>query len=334
MAGLHWTYEELVEYFQSSSRPDDLNPIIKKLLTNCPGSSVFAVGGASVLLCIPPHLAAKVPLQQDDGRFRSEQKIFELLGQPSCPSIVQCWLYKIDITFLELITNGTLHDRMSTNQPRPILPWMLQLSCAATCLEARGVVHGDINPQNILLDSNDRVKLVDFDHSPHVGDMLDVGYEPYVRQYREVVGGIFGIAGPVTEQFALGSVFWYMTRGSELYSELEGPDQVDRLLDGIFPTIDLQDPVDRIIRNCWNGHYASIADLVDDIKGLLGVRVQVQQVIPPSLRRERRRLCEKYYKMVTMDTEDGDAYKGTWIASLWKGFLRKLPKWLMARRWR
>ncbi|KND88050.1 hypothetical protein TOPH_07271 [Tolypocladium ophioglossoides CBS 100239] len=86
-------------------------------------------------------------------------------------------------------------------------------------------------------------------------------YEPYVRQHRKVVGGIYGNAGPVTEQFALGSVFWYMTRGSELYSELEGPDQVDCLLDDIFPTTNPDDPIDKIIRNCWNGHYLRIADL-------------------------------------------------------------------------
>ncbi|KAH8729316.1 putative Rho-associated protein kinase [Ilyonectria robusta] len=299
MSGLGWTFEQLAQYFDQSSFPHgELNPIIKQLLVTCPGSSVFGIGGHSVVLWISPDIAAKVSLQSGDERLCHEQKIFELLDNSECPQVIQCLFRGVDISFLELIPNGTLYDRMSISKPRPILQWMLQLSCAAACLEALGYAHGDINPQNILFDINDQVKLIDFDHSPRVGDELDVGYEPYVRQHREILGGVYGIAGSVTEQFALGSVFWYMTRGSELYSELEGSDQVDRLLDGKFPTTDPQDPIDRIIRNCWSGDYFQIADLVDDITDALGVGIQVQGVITPSQRYERRQLCEKYYSMV------------------------------------
>jgi serine/threonine protein kinase len=240
---------------------------------------------------------AKVSLQPGDGRLRHEQKIFDLLGQSEDPHVILCFLCAVDVNFLELVPNGTLHDRMTINKPRPILHSMLQLSRAAACLETLGYAHGDINPQNILLTDNDQVKLIDFDHSLRVGEMLDVGYEPYVRQHRELAGGIYGVAGPVTEQFALGSVFWYMTRGSELYSKLEGPDQVGRLLDGNLPPTDPQDPIDRIIRNCWIGCYLRVADIVDSIQDVLGMEIQVQGIFPLSQRHERRRLCEKYYSM-------------------------------------
>lgn len=318
MAGLGWTFEELAQYFeQCSSHPP--NPIIKEILTTCPGSSVFGVGGHSVVLRISDDIAAKVSFKSGDQRLRHEQHIFDLLDQSECPYIVQCWLHGIDISYIEMIANGTLYDRMSIKEPRPILQWMLQLSCAAACLETLGYAHGDINPQNILLDVNDQVKLIDFDHSLRVGDMLDVGYEPYVRQHREAIGGIYGTAGPVTEQFALGSVFWYMTRGSELYSELDGPGQVDRLLEGNLPTINPQDPIDHIIRNCWNGYYPRVADLVDHIKGALKLEVDVQHVISLNLnlKYERRRLCEKYYSMVMLSTisgtKEGDRYDNSAI---------------------
>ncbi|XWW94436.1 hypothetical protein V2A60_002379 [Cordyceps javanica] len=189
---------------------------------------------------------------------------------------------------------------MSINKPRPILRWMLQLSRAAACLETLGYSHGDINPQNILFGEDDELRLIDFDHSPKVGDELDIGYEPYVRQHRKLMGGIYGVAGPVTEQFALGSVFWYMTRGSELYSELEGPDQVDRLLDGIFPATDPQDPIDRVIRNCWSGYYPSIADLVGNIQGISGSNIQTRTTENLSLTLERRLLCEQYCKRANL----------------------------------
>lgn len=302
MAGLCWTYEDLAKYFELSLRSaGDLNPLIEQLLIACPGSSVFGIGGHSVVLCIAPGIAAKVALKQGDGRLRHEQEVFALLDQSKCPQLVQCFFRGIDVTFLELIANGTLHDRLSfVGKPRPVLQWMLQLSSAAACLEAIGYAHGDINPQNILFDTHDQLKLIDFDHSPRVGDDLDVGYEPYVRQHRETRGGLYGIAGPVTEQFALGSVFWYMSRGSELYSELEGPDQVDRLIDGSLPTTDPRDPIDKIIGNCWNGHYHRIADLVDDVSKTLGGQTQTKEAVCPTEICEIRQACESYYSRMML----------------------------------
>jgi len=35
-------------------------------------------------------------------------------------------------------------------------------------------------------------------------------------------GEDYGVAGPITEQLALGSIFWFIARGMELYPELEG----------------------------------------------------------------------------------------------------------------
>ncbi|RSL45447.1 hypothetical protein CEP54_014254 [Fusarium duplospermum] len=298
MASLCWTYQEFAKYIDESSLclASDLNPIIKLLLKACPGSCVFGIGGHSVVLRIAPDIAAKVALKQGDRRLRHEQEIFELLDRSECPQLVQCFFRGIDVTFLELITNGTLCDRLSfVNKPRPVSQWMLQLSSAAACLEAIGYAHGDINPQNIMFDTDDQLKLIDFDHSPKVGDNLDVGYEPYVRQHRESLGGLYGIAGPVTEQFALGSVFWYMTRGSELYSDLEGPHQVDRLLDGVLPETDPLNPIDRIIGNCWNGYYPRIADLVDDIDKIAGGQRQTKKAVCLAKKHEGRQACESYY---------------------------------------
>lgn len=308
MAGLQWTYQDLAKYFhESQRRASDLNPIIKLLLMACPGSRIFGIGSHSVVLWISPGIAAKVALKQGDGRLRHEQEVFELLDQSACPQLVQCFFHGIDVTFLELIANGTLYDRMSyVNKSRPVLQWMLQLSSAAACLEAVGYAHGDINPQNILFDAHDQLKLIDFDHSPKVGTDLDVGYEPYVRQHREILGGAYGVAGPITEQFALGSVFWFITRDSELYSDIEGHEQVDRLIDNILPVTDPRDPIDKIIGNCWNGHYPRIADLVDDVSKIAGGQAETTEAMGLAEKNERRQECEGYYsRMRSLFAESG-----------------------------
>lgn len=60
------------------------------------------------------------------------------------------------------------------NKPSYILSWMQQLSEAGECIESLGYAHGDRNPRNILLDDEDRLKLVDFDHARKIGDNLEV----------------------------------------------------------------------------------------------------------------------------------------------------------------
>jgi hypothetical protein len=103
-------------------------------------------------------------------------------------------------------------------------------------LESLGYAHDYVKPPNILFDNQDQLELVDFDHALSTGDNLDVGYEPYVRASKSgQTGGTHGITGPVTEQFDLGSIFWYMSRGTEHCYELEGLEQVNQLIDTQFP---------------------------------------------------------------------------------------------------
>ena len=275
MGGLNMSYEyfrDFVPLFtRHSSSPTqvtDLNPIIQKLLTSCHGSSIYGLGGHSVLLQIADGIAAKVSFKTGGQHLSHEQAIFSLLEQTPSPHIVQSFLRVPDITFMQLLNNGTLYERMSiVDSPCPVLLWMQQLSGAVAHLESFGIAHCDINPRNILVDDEDQLKLVDLDHALEFGKDLDVGDEPYVRVHtRGEKGGTYGIAGPVSEQFALGSIFWYMTRGKELYAELEGHEQVNRLSDRAFPDTDPQDPVDSVIKDCWLGKFERINDLSKHIQ--------------------------------------------------------------------
>jgi serine/threonine protein kinase len=178
---------------------------------------------------------------------------------------------------------------------------MQELADAVACLESLGYAHGDINPRNVLVDDDDHLKLIDFDHACKIGDDLDVGYEPYVRSQRlGEPGGNYGVAGPVTEQFALGSVFWFITRRTELYADLEGPDKVDRLIDRQSPVTDPQDPVDVIIRSCWFGELPSIADLSKRIRDVSGVHSQ-EIMVTPDVYEKRKEECKQYYDKLACD---------------------------------
>ncbi|KAL4782092.1 hypothetical protein BJX76DRAFT_303459 [Aspergillus varians] len=81
--------------------------------------------------------------------------------------------------------------------------------------------------------------------------------------------GTFGMCGARTEQFAIGSIVYSMTRGYEPY-EFEnlaegGPEIVKRLQRMEFPELDRGD-LDRIIERCWRGGFSSLCDLLKGSK--------------------------------------------------------------------
>ncbi|KAM5437582.1 hypothetical protein McanCB21832_002293 [Microsporum canis] len=290
--GLDFSYERFCNFVpiltRGSSEPttvDNLNPLIHRVLTHYPGSTIFGVGGHSILVSISDDLAVKVSYRAGGEHIRHEQSIFKLLEGQACPYIVHSYFSAPDLIFMELVKNGRLYERMEqVDKPRPILTWMQQLSEAAVALEEVGYAHGDINPQNILFDEQDRLRLVDFDHALKVGEEVEVGVEPYVR-HRYVN---YGVAGPDTEQFALGSIFWFMTRGTEMYADIDGVQKVNRLSRCIFPEVDSADPIDVIISDCWQGKFESMAELAK----------RIRQVAFDKSAEEKKKACEQHYSSV------------------------------------
>lgn len=105
MSGLCWTYDQLVNYLgQLADAPGNVNPIIRQLLTICPGSCVWGLGGHSAVLKFSPTIAAKICLQPGDERLRHEQEVFALLDGSESPHLVQCFFRGTETTFLEAPT--------------------------------------------------------------------------------------------------------------------------------------------------------------------------------------------------------------------------------------
>jgi serine/threonine protein kinase len=316
MAQSFCSYEELYHIIPNLTadstipvRAEELNPLIKRFLTECHGS-IKAIGGHSVLLLSPEGIASKVSFKAGDPRLRIEQEVFSQLEKTPSPHIVRCFLCRPDITFMPFVSNRTLRDRMATdNAICPILLWTFQLCHAAATLEALGLAHGDIKPLNILVDDQDRLKLVDLDHTLLIGSDLEVGDEPYVRVHKpteEGGGGVYGKAGPETEQFALGSIFWYMTRREELYAELDGFDRVNRLRRRQFPDLQPHDPIDNVIYNCWLGKFKQMADLLHEIQRLATRHGTSDNILEVQSMSDtdylaKKRLCNHYYSLLLED---------------------------------
>jgi len=100
------------------------------------------------------------------GRFQRE---FQLLIQLSHPNLVSVYDYGITVEgelyfTMEWVQGRNLEPSLSSLEPGVTIPVMVQVCRALVYLHARGVIHGDLKPQNVLMtgDGRHRVKLVDF----------------------------------------------------------------------------------------------------------------------------------------------------------------------------
>ena len=133
-------------------------------------------GMATVYRCVDTRLgrevAAKVmheqyvhdPVFRD--RFRREARAMAQLSHPNLVNVYDFSAQGETIyLIMELITGGTLRELLNERGPMPphaanaVMRGMLTgLSVA----HAKGMIHRDIKPDNVLIDSDHRVKLADF----------------------------------------------------------------------------------------------------------------------------------------------------------------------------
>ena len=131
-----------------------------------------------------------------------------------------------------------------------------------------GLAHCDLRLENIAIDG-DHAIVIDFDHSDQVGSPLEIGTEPFARKSDD---GSYGLAGPVTEQFAMGSILYCLTRGHKPYEDKWfGKDHrihIGKMLrNREFPQLETHQ-WDIVIDNCWAGRFRTVGKLHTEIEVL------------------------------------------------------------------
>lgn len=162
-----------------------------------------------------------------------------------------------------------------------ILSGMNDLARGVAFLESLNLAHGDLRPENILLDRN-RLKISDFDCTSEFGSGFDTCPCPYGRllnseETDQGVPGTAGSLGPRTEQFALGSLFYLINYGFEVYDDQRlvddpyehGPKVMELLQDMKFPKLNGDPLIDDIIDKCWHNRYRTLAELATQTEILL-----------------------------------------------------------------
>lgn len=117
-------------------------------------------------------------------RFKQEAQAAARLIHPN---IAQVYSYGIadgmPYIAMELVAGGSL-DRLMMTHPGTlevarVLKICEQVAQALRCASDQGVVHGDVKPENVLLDANGNAKLVDFGLAAMQKDTSEIWGTPY-----------------------------------------------------------------------------------------------------------------------------------------------------------
>ena len=309
---------------------------------NFPNAHIIASGGISSVFQIDSGIVVKVPDSDEFARqqFLNEIEIYKTFSQQkSCAFIVKCFYLSNEAIFLEnmrgnapgpiatlnflltLRTDGSLASRIQqnyifdrkaylvrqVNKLEPLhlrLLWMNEVTQAVAFLESLNLAHGDLRPDNILLDNN-QLKVTDFDNTAPFGTPFMTCLEPWGRELQaqekdsDVPGGA-GLLGPRTEQFALGSIYYYINYGMSVYGdEALTDDPYDRglklrdLLQAMkFPTLSGDEMIDEFIHKCWHNQFSTIASLAKATKQLFDTRIGAKEKVTkeaPSIEQSKHR---------------------------------------------
>lgn len=204
---------------------------------------------------------------QDDSRraIKAESAIYDILSRPQNwhPNIIFSFLRGPNFIFLERLRDNLFDrtlQRASISQ-QDASRWTKEIASAEAWLEEIGIAHGDLRPPNILIDQFEHVKLCDFDCAIPYGQYIQGAHSPF---YQQLEDGTFGIAGSGSEQFAIGSCIYYMSKGFEPVVTKKG-----RFSKEYPPTADLM-TYGAFIDKCWKRVFPSIAALKQHVLCMLG----------------------------------------------------------------
>lgn len=244
----------------------------ERLLARGAGGQIFIISKHVVFKC-PTGFHNPAPDQADEmeesaARIANEKSTHKLLMKHPHPNIVRCILCVPEGFFMERM-GATLQTRIDQHSARHApsnhtqARWITQIASALSWIEGLGLVHGDLRPSNILLTANDNIRLADFDASVKIGEQLLVASEPFCK-----LNGDFELphAGPISEQFALASCIYTIRFGHIPLGELDAPDRVRKLMNNEFPSTENDAKFGVVTLSCWQGQYASITAVYNDIK--------------------------------------------------------------------
>ena len=199
------------------------------------------------------------------------------------PNIAQIYSYGIcdgmPYIAMELAAGGSLYSIMNANPGKTdvarVIKICQQVAQALQCASDQGFVHGDVKPENILLDANGNAKLVDFGLAAMQKDTDEIWGTPYYISPEKVK------KEPVdfrADMYSLGGTLYHALTGVAPFEGTDSIAVVKKRFEGLpkkpseiraelTPAID--DLVMRMLALDKEGRYPSFEALLEAFKNVL-----------------------------------------------------------------
>ncbi|KAL6703515.1 hypothetical protein ACN47E_009613 [Coniothyrium glycines] len=207
--------------------------------------------------------------------LRVEEQVFRRLGHH--PRVIRFIRKHEDGLLIERMPNGSVEHYLRTAATEislgQRLEWARQASEGLAYLHERHVLHCDISVGNLLLHDDLSIKLCDFQ-----GQLLDT--DGSILLSGNAMGSTISsmpradhtACNEQTDIFALGTAMYIMIEGQPPFPDLDPVEDEHeiqaRYMKGAFPPLDARRGGD-VVQKCWQGAYASAAEIVTDIQKLI-----------------------------------------------------------------
>jgi len=177
-------------------------------------------------------------------RFQREARMLATFDHPSLVRSLAVDLDDEGVPFLVMTyvegktLDQVLHERTRLSV-RQALPLLDQLCDALDYLHARGVVHRDLKPGNLMVDADDRLTVLDFgiSHQRNAARLTTPGMFIGTPLYCAPEQIVSDDCTPAADLYALALITWHVLVGDHPFSKAETPADVMMLQVHTAPTL-------------------------------------------------------------------------------------------------
>ncbi len=271
-------------------------------------------GAGGVWLATTPEgqeVAVKVLSPSPGSSLSSFQEEVQILVRLKHPSLVPILGYQKESRaifgeekgpcyWMERVEGRPILEAAKGASAQQMLEWLVEALEALSYLESQRVVHGDLSPNNILIDRRGKIRVLDFG-SAVFGDkaaIASMATLPYMAPER-----IDGLSLPASDLFSLGTIFYEIIAGRHpRYSSANTKSLQDVMKEAsplVFENAIAARVIDRMIASDLGQRFASAASALSALRSEAPVKEDAQAPYHSALMLGAEAEFEKFQKALT-----------------------------------